>query len=132
LVRLANKQDKKEAMPAHEIAQRLGLDQLQQYVHRYNILPCYALAPPNKPVDPQIKKALTWLGDAIDEDFEQLNKRVDKERREVEEQERQILEEKKRLVRERKAREEQELREQEQKEQEQKEKAGEAQEQTAQ
>ena len=108
---MANKQDKKQAIPAHEIAQRLGLDQLQQYVHRYNILPCYALAPRNKPVDPQIKKALTWLGDSIDEDFEQLNRRVDKERKEVEEQERLALEEKKRAVRERKAKEQQDLRE---------------------
>ncbi len=98
-------------MAAHEIAQKLELDQLTQYVHRYNILPCYALAPPNKPVDPQIKKALTWLGDSIDEDFEQLNRRVDKERKEVEEQERLALEEKKKAVRERKAKEEQALRE---------------------
>jgi ADP-ribosylation factor-like protein 13B len=112
LLILANKQDKKEAIPAHEIAQLLDLDQLQDHVYRYNILPCAALSQPNKPTDPQIKKGLSWLGDAIDEDFEKLSKRVDKESKEAEEKERLAYESKKRQIQQRKEKEEQALKEQ--------------------
>lgn len=108
---MANKQDIKESIPAHEISQRLDLDQLKSYVHRYNILPCTALTPPNRSIDSQIRKGLTWLVDAIDEDFEQLGKRVEKERKESEQKEKMELAEKKKFLMEKKACQEQEAKE---------------------
>ncbi|KAL0479371.1 ADP-ribosylation factor-like protein [Acrasis kona] len=106
LLILANKQDKKESIPAHEIAQKLELDKLKSLVHRYNILPCSAIQAQNKPQDPQIKKGVTWLSESIDEQFESLNKRIEKDMRDEAEQAKLEREEKRRIVAERKAKEE--------------------------
>mmetsp|Transcript_2556 Transcript_2556/g.9681 ORF Transcript_2556/g.9681 Transcript_2556/m.9681 type:complete len:238 (+) Transcript_2556:363-1076(+) len=69
----ANKQDLGESLSAEEIAQRLRLHELDI---QYNILGITAKTPKGTPTDPNIKRGLTWLGDALSKDFDQLDNRV--------------------------------------------------------
>lgn len=116
LLVLANKQDLKTALTPGELAERLQLADLTDYVYRYNILPCCALtgggakggSSKRGSIDPQIKKGLSWLSDSIDENFDALCSRIEKEAKAEEERERKEREEKMQRVRERKEREAQE------------------------
>ncbi len=103
LLILANKRDLKQALSPEEIAERLNISNISQYVYRYNIIACSALNFRKKGVDEYINRGLTWLTDCIDSQFEQLNKRVEKESKEVEERERTEKEERMKKIRERKA-----------------------------
>lgn len=99
----ANKQDLKESMTADEIASFMKLEELDI---QYNIFGITAKTEKGKPTDPNIKKALSWLTDAISKDFEALDTRVRKETQEEDERKEEAKRIKFEMIRKRKEEEE--------------------------
>lgn len=74
--RLANKQDKKEAVPDDQLIQELDLHRLT--LSRHNIFPCIAQpARNNFELDPKILDGLDWISKAISSNLQNLQKRME-------------------------------------------------------
>ncbi|KAM6400399.1 ADP-ribosylation factor-like protein 13B [Rhynochetos jubatus] len=77
---LANKQDSEEALPEADILDYLTLERMvNEYKCRCRIEPCSATMGCRKYFDKSIKEALYWLLQTIEEDFDSLNDRIERE-----------------------------------------------------
>jgi ADP-ribosylation factor-like protein 13B len=70
----ANKQDLDGCISAADLSREMGL--LERRDCRHSVHACTAKPPEGQPVDVRIGKALKWLLDAVDSDYEKLNTRV--------------------------------------------------------
>jgi ADP-ribosylation factor-like protein 13B len=70
----ANKQDIDGSATAQDVSEALGM--LQRKECRHQVAACTAKPAEGQPVDARISKALKWLLDSIDSDYEKLNSRV--------------------------------------------------------
>ena len=102
LVVLANKQDVPEAIEPAQVAQALGLAEggagSPLGERAFNIVGCTALYQEGDRPDPRLRKALSWLLDAVDAEWEQLGPLVERQVAEQKEAEKKRMAEKRARV----------------------------------